>query len=69
MENQYGRVKWFSESQGFGFIAPDLGGEDVFAHYSQIQLIGFKTLSENQRVQYDVLHGKNGIQATYIRPF
>ncbi len=67
--NQSGKVKWFNESKGFGFIAPDQGGEDLFVHFSQIQGTGFKTLSENQRVEYEMSKGLKGWQATNIRPF
>ena len=62
-----GTVKWFNSSKGFGFIAPDSGGEDVFAHFSAIQAQGFKTLAENQRVSFDVTSGPKGKQAANIR--
>ena len=62
-----GTVKWFNSSKGFGFIAPDSGGEDVFAHFSAIQAQGFKTLAENQRVSFDVMSGPKGKQAANIR--
>jgi cold shock protein len=61
-----GTVKWFNSSKGFGFIAPDSGGEDVFAHFSAIQVQGFKTLAENQRVSFDVTSGPKGKQAANI---
>ncbi|MES2208138.1 MAG: cold-shock protein [Pseudomonadota bacterium] len=67
MSSQFGTVKWFNESKGFGFITPDQGGDDVFAHYSQIQSTGFKTLNESQRVQFEPLPGQKGMQATNIR--
>ena len=63
-----GTVKWFNESKGFGFITPDNGGDDVFAHFSAIQARGFKTLKENQKVSFDVTTGPKGKQATNIRP-
>ena len=63
-----GTVKWFNEAQGFGFITPDGGGKDLFAHFSAIQDSGFKTLKENQRVTFDVTTGPKGDQATNIRP-
>ncbi len=63
-----GTVKWFNESKGFGFIAPDGGGEDLFAHFSAIQGQGFKTLTEGQRVSFDVTMGQKGKQASNIRP-
>ncbi|MES2207065.1 MAG: cold-shock protein [Pseudomonadota bacterium] len=67
MSSQFGKVKWFNESKGFGFITPDQGGDDLFAHFSEIQSSGFKTLAENQRVQFEVSQGKKGLQATNIR--
>ena len=63
-----GIVKWFNESKGFGFISPDEGGEDLFAHFSAIQGSGFKTLTEGQRVTFDVTTGPKGQQASNIRP-
>lgn len=63
-----GTVKWFNDSKGFGFISPDGGGEDLFAHFSAIQGNGFKTLKEGQKVSYDVENGKKGLQAANIRP-
>lgn len=63
-----GIVKWFNESKGFGFITPDGGGSDLFAHFSAIQSKGFKTLKENQRVTFDVTTGPKGQQASNIRP-
>lgn len=68
MSSQTGTVKWFNEAKGFGFITPDHGGDDLFAHFSEIQGQGFKTLAENQRVQFDVTQGKKGKQASNIRP-
>ena len=63
-----GTVKWFNEGQGFGFIAPDSGGQDLFAHFKEIQDTGFKTLAENQRVEFEVMQGQKGPQAGRIRP-
>jgi CspA family cold shock protein len=63
-----GTVKWFNESKGFGFITPDDGGKDLFAHFSEIRGEGFKTLKENQRVAFDVTTGPKGEQAANIRP-
>lgn len=63
----FGTVKWFNDSKGFGFITPDEGGDDLFAHYSQIQSTGFKTLAEGQRVTYEVINGPKGMQATNIQ--
>jgi CspA family cold shock protein len=68
MSNQLGTVKWFNEAKGFGFITPDDGGKDLFAHFSQIQNQGFKTLAENQRVEFEVTQGQKGPQASNIRP-
>jgi cold shock protein len=58
MTTQTGTVKWFNEGKGFGFIAPDDGGKDLFAHFSQIQGGGFKTLTENQRVEFETTQGQ-----------
>ncbi|QSI75240.1 MULTISPECIES: cold-shock protein [Niveibacterium] len=63
-----GTVKWFNESKGFGFITPDEGGDDLFAHFSAIQTKGFRTLAEGQRVNFDVTTGPKGKQASNIRP-
>ncbi|WP_018686873.1 cold-shock protein [Actinokineospora enzanensis] len=61
-----GTVKWFNAEKGFGFIAPDDGGSDVFVHYSEIQSNGFRTLEENQKVRYEVGQGAKGPQATGV---
>ena len=63
-----GTVKWFNDSKGFGFITPDGGGDDLFAHFSAIQSKGFKTLTEGQRVTFDVVTGPKGLQAANINP-
>jgi len=63
-----GTVKWFNESKGFGFIAQDDGGEDVFVHFSAIQGGGFKTLAENQKVTFELQSGPKGPQAANVTP-
>ena len=63
-----GVVKWFNDSKGFGFITPDGGGEDLFAHFSAINSSGFKSLREAQRVTFDVTTGPKGKQASNIVP-
>ena len=63
-----GTVKWFNDAKGFGFITPDGGGKDLFAHFSEIQGSGFKTLAEAQRVEFEVKEGQKGPQAANIRP-
>lgn len=62
-----GTVKWFNDSKGFGFITPENGGNDLFAHYSAIQSSGFKTLAEGQRVSFDITNSPKGEQASNIR--
>lgn len=62
-----GTVKWFNAEKGFGFITPDDGGADVFAHYSAIAAQGFRSLNENQRVEFEVTQGQRGPQAANIR--
>lgn len=61
-----GVVKWFNAEKGFGFITPDDGGKDVFVHYSEIQSSGFRTLEENQRVQFEIAQGAKGPQASGV---
>ena len=63
-----GTVKWFNDSKGFGFITPDEGGEDLFAHFSEIAMNGFKSLREAQRVSFEVKTGPKGKQASAIKP-
>ena len=63
-----GTVKWFNDAKGYGFITPDDGGEDLFAHFSAIQMSGFKTLKEGQKVQFEVTQGPKGKQASNIKP-
>ena len=69
MTTRTGTVKWFNDGKGFGFIAPDDGSKDVFAHFREIREGegGFKTLTENQRVQFEVTQGAKGLQASNIR--
>jgi len=63
-----GTVKWFNETKGFGFISPDNGGDDLFAHFSEIRGTGFKTLAEGQKVSFEVKRGPKGLQASNITP-
>ena len=63
-----GTVKWFNADKGFGFIAPDDGSADVFAHFSAIQGSGYRSLEENQQVSFDVAQGAKGLQAENITP-
>ena len=64
----FGKVKWFNDAKGFVFITPDDNSEEVFAHFSAININGFKTLKENQVVSYDVVQGPKGKQASNIVP-
>jgi CspA family cold shock protein len=63
-----GTVKWFNADKGFGFITPDDGGPDVFAHFSAIATSGYRSLDENQKVEFEVTQGQKGLQAENIRP-
>jgi CspA family cold shock protein len=63
-----GTVKWFNADKGFGFIAPDDGTPDVFVHYSAIDARGYRSLEENQKVEYTVQQGPKGPQAAQVRP-
>jgi cold shock protein len=62
-----GTVKWFNPDKGFGFIAPDDGSADVFVHFSAIESTGYRTLEENQKVEYNVTQGPKGPQAAQVR--
>ena len=63
-----GTVKWFNSEKGYGFITPDGGGNDVFAHFSAIATSGYRSLDENQRVEFEITQGPKGPQAENIRP-
>ena len=63
-----GTVKWFNDAKGFGFITADAGGDDLFAHFSEIRTEGFKSLQENQKVSFQVTTGQKGRQASNIQP-
>jgi cold shock protein len=63
-----GTVKWFNAEKGFGFIAQEDGGDDVFVHYSAIQTSGYRTLDENQKVEFEITQGPKGPQAENVRP-
>ena len=64
----YGTVKWFKSKKGHGLISPDTGSEDVYVHYSRIEMPGFKELEEGRRVSYEVVRGKRGPEARRVRP-
>jgi len=63
-----GTVKWFNDAKGFGFIAPDGGGEDLFVHQSEIQMQGYRELQEGQKVEFEVTQGQKGMQASKVTP-
>ncbi len=63
-----GSVKWFSEQKGYGFIVPDEGDKDLFVHHSNIEMEGYKTLHEDQRVEFEAAEGQKGPEATKVRP-
>jgi CspA family cold shock protein len=63
-----GTVKWFNATKGFGFITPDDGGKDLFAHHSSIQMSGYKSLQDGQKVSFDVTQGQKGPAAANIKP-
>jgi CspA family cold shock protein len=63
-----GKVKWFNEKKGFGFIAPDSGSEDLFVHYSEVKMSGYASLSEGQNVEFEIGQGKKGPCATNVVP-
>ena len=63
-----GTVKWFNDAKGFGFITPDDGGKDLFVHFSSIQGGGFKTLKENDKVQFEITQGPKGPAASNVKP-
>lgn len=65
---QSGTVKWFNDAKGYGFIAPDSEGSDLFVHHSAIEMDGFRTLKEGQRVSFEPVEGPKGPQASQVRP-
>jgi len=63
-----GKVKWFNDKKGYGFITPDDGGDDLFVHHSNITMGGFRSLQENQAVEYEAVEGRKGPEATNVHP-
>ncbi|ADU91017.1 cold-shock protein [Taylorella equigenitalis] len=63
-----GTVKWFNDTKGFGFVTPEGSNEDLFIHFSSIQMEGFKTLKENQKISFEITEGPKGKQAINIQP-
>ncbi|KWX00385.1 cold-shock protein [Carbonactinospora thermoautotrophica] len=63
-----GTVKWFNADKGFGFIVQDEGGPDVFVHFSAIAAAGYRSLTDNQRVEFEITQGPKGLQAEQVRP-
>lgn len=63
-----GIVKWFSNAKGYGFISPEQGGDDIFAHFSSISMDGYKTLKKGQKVEFECTQGPKGLHATAIKP-
>jgi len=63
-----GTVKWFNATKGFGFITPEGGGEDLFVHQSEIQVQGYRELTDGQRVEFEVTQGQKGMQASQVKP-
>lgn len=63
-----GTVKWFSKEKGYGFIVPDEGGEDLFIHHSNIEMEGFKVLTDDQKVEFEVGEGRKGPEAKSVKP-
>lgn len=66
-EMSTGTVKWFNDAKGYGFITPEGGGQDLFAHFKEIEGSGFRSLQEGQRVEFEVKEGPKGLQASQIR--
>jgi CspA family cold shock protein len=62
-----GTVKWFNDEKGYGFITPDGGGDDAFVHHSEIQCEGFRSLRENEKVEFEITQGQKGAQAVNVR--